>query len=82
MHIHLRLAIIRNEIELLENTEMRQIYDEINFQSKPQLMGTSEPNIYLVTKRETIEKQMECLEVAKSIIGSHKMVQFISSLKV
>lgn len=80
MKMHLRLAVIKNEIELLENPEMRQIYEEINFPA-PKSSSTS-TNVYIVTKEDTIDKQIEYLNAAKATVGSSKSVKIVISLIV
>lgn len=82
MRLHLRLAVIRNEIELLENPEMRRVYEEINFNTKPSNDNGSEAKSYIVTSRGTIDKQIEYFNAAKSFIGDDKIVHVVPSLKV
>lgn len=86
MRLHLRLAVIRNEIELLENPEMRQIYEEINFQPKGIADKMSaidqQANVFIVTKEDTIDHQMEYLTAAKAFINADKVVKIIPTLKV
>lgn len=84
MRLHLRLAVIRNEIELLENPEMRKIYEEINFKEK----GTEKPNAnhkpmnYIVTRDDTLDNQIEYLKAVKSYTQTNKLVKIIPTLKV
>lgn len=86
MRLHLRLVIIRNEIELLENSEMRKIYEEINFHP----MGNTneigahgqQTNVFIVTKVDTIGRQMEYLTAAKTYINADEVVKIIPTLKV
>lgn len=87
MRSHLRMAVIRNEIELLENPEMRQIYEEINFtQPKAVTNGLDardrKPQVFIVTREDTISHQMEYLSTAKTFIGDDEVVKIIPSLKV
>lgn len=86
MRLHLRLAVIRNEIELLENPEMRQIYEEINFQPMALTNGLDrcdhKANVFIVTKEDTIGHQMEYLDAAKLVIDAGKIVKIIPTLKV
>lgn len=86
MRLHLRLAVIRNEIELLENPAMRQIYEEINFQPKAVEHGMNgcdrAPSVFIVTKDDTIGHQIEYLTAAKASVGDEKMIKIIPTLKV
>lgn len=82
MRLHLRLAVIRNEIELLENPEMRKIYEEINFQPKAVTNGDGYANVFIVTKEDTIAHQIEYLTAAKAAIDNDKVVKIVPTLKV
>lgn len=87
MRMHLRLVEIRNEIEMLENPVLRKIYEDINFNAKvikntKNASVDQKPSVYIVTKKATLQKQMEYLEVAKTLIGSDEVVNMLPSLKV
>lgn len=84
MKLHLRLAVIRNEIELLENPEMRKIYEEINFKEKTfQIIDTNvKPISYIVTRDDSLDKQIEYLKAVRSYTQSDKVVKIVPSLKV
>lgn len=83
MRLHLRLAVIRNEIELLENAQMRQIYEEVNFQPKGIANASDrKASVYIVTKEDTIGHQMEYLTAARAFINDDEVVQIIPTLKV
>lgn len=86
MKLHLRLAVIRNEIELLENPVMRKIYEEINFPPKAianELDARDQKvNVFIVTKEDTIGHQMEYLAAAKGFIDEEKVVKIVPTLKV
>lgn len=86
MRLHLRLAVIRNEIELLENPAMRQIYEEINFQPKAianELDGRKQKaNVFIVTKENTIGHQIEYLAATKALIDAVQVVKIIPTLRV
>jgi len=90
MRLHLRLTIIKSEIEMLENAEMRKIYEEINYGTNDNnvlSLSTThnvnkEKNIYLVTRSYYINEQMNFLSKIASIIGNDKKVQLCLSLQV
>lgn len=86
MRLHLRLAMIRNEIELLENPIMRRTYEEIHFQPKAIANGLDVHNQkrnvnFIVTKEDTIGHQMEYLTAAKAFIDEEKLVKITPTLK-
>lgn len=85
MRLHLRLAMIRNDVEMLENPEMRHLYQEIKLKySKPDksycetendcgnnLVQRTEPACYIVALPSSIHDQMELLDAAKNIISQN-----------
>lgn len=83
MRFHLRLAVIRNEIEMLENPDMRKIYEEINFPKENGGAADKKPlGSYIVVKDDTIPNQINYLDAAKAFVGNEEIVKIISSLKV
>lgn len=83
MRFHLRLAVIRNEIEMLENPVMRKIYEEINFPKENGCLSDKKPSSsYIVVKDNTIPNQINYLDAAKAFVGNEDVVKIISSLKV
>lgn len=82
MRLHLRLAVIRNEIELLENPAMRKIYEEINFQPKITGNDRNPSSVLIVTKTDTIDHQMEYLAAIRKRIAENKVVKISPTLKV
>lgn len=61
MRLHLRLFVIRNEIEMLEIPEMHQIYEEIRFLPKTITNGLNDAdrkaNVFIVTKKSTFHRR-------------------------
>lgn len=85
--MHLRLFEIRKEIEILENPVFRKIYEDVHFNKKlvnnnKNLSVEQKPSIYIVTKKDSLPKQMEYLEAAKALIGNDDPVNMLPSLKV
>lgn len=85
MRLQLRMIEIRNEIEMLENPVFRRTYEDVHFKAKSnsnKVKYDQKANVHIVTKRETLNRQMEYLEAARKIIGSDEVVKFVPSLKV
>ncbi|XP_055921308.1 protein nessun dorma [Eupeodes corollae] len=88
MRLHLRLTIIRSEIEMLENPEMRKIYEEIKFDDDKSLkraldekLDKRKPIAYIVTDPFTFEKQMQFMLLAGKFVGEQKLIQMCPSLQ-
>lgn len=81
MRLHLRMAVIKNEIELLENPEMRKMYEEIHFSTKVDGQSSGSTN-YVVSRDGTIAQHMNYLEAAKVFIAQDKSVKIIPALQV
>lgn len=83
MGLHLRLAQIKNEFEMLENPDMRTIYKEIKFpQIKTNSFDNVDCNVFIVTKVGTLDEQSAFIEMAKTIIGEKKLVKLCTTLQV
>ncbi|XP_011200342.2 protein nessun dorma [Bactrocera dorsalis] len=90
MRLHLRLAMIRNEIELLENPEMRRIFQEIKFPEE-KYFNENEQNdissekklgrIYFVMAPCTLDQQIYLLQIAKKRIPKDALVQNVPTLQ-
>lgn len=83
--MQLRMIEIRNEMEMLESPLLRKIYEEVHFKVKSNNSNTKndqKSNVYIVTKEDTIAKQMEYFDAAKKAIGADEVVKFVPSLKV
>ncbi|XP_062131093.1 protein nessun dorma [Drosophila sulfurigaster albostrigata] len=95
MCLHLRLAIIRSEFEILENPEMRRAYSEMqsnvlkrhllqrNRNSIGPLMQQVErkPMCHLVTVPKELQTQIELLTMAKKLVPAQQQVQLGNSLQ-
>ncbi|XP_060663135.1 protein nessun dorma [Drosophila nasuta] len=95
MCLHLRLAIIRSEFEILENPEMRRAYSELqsnvlkrhllqrNRNSIGPLMEQVErkPMCHLVTVPKELQTQIELLTMAKKQVPAEQQVQLGNSLQ-
>lgn len=86
MRMQLRMIEIRNQIEMLENPVIRKTYESINFKVKQvnnnDRICDETPNVYIVTKEDTITKQMEYFDAAKKMIGADVVVKFVPTLMV
>lgn len=96
MRLHLRMSIIKNEIELLENPETRYVFEEMNVERLNSFSGgqtESLSNSMLMTNPETIsnvviqpintiDKHQKYLEKIQSQIGEKKMIQIHTKLQV
>lgn len=85
MRLHLRLAVIRNEIELLENPEMRQMYEEIHFPTRitdTDLNVKKRPNIFMVSMEGTISDQIKYMNAAKAHVSEDESVKIVTTLQV
>lgn len=94
MKLHLRLATIRNEIELLENPQMRKIYEEMKYSRKlnnadknwkrcaDNIKSDCKPiRTYIVSLPGSLNNQLKYLDMVKAMIPVDKSVQIVSSLQ-
>ncbi|KAL7738871.1 hypothetical protein ACLKA6_001319 [Drosophila palustris] len=95
MCLHLRLAIIRSEFEILENPEMRRAYSELQsnglkrhlLQRNPVSVGQSPENVqrsqmcHLVTVPSELQTQINLLTLAKQLVNPHIPVQLGNTLQ-
>ncbi|KAH8377499.1 hypothetical protein KR093_005754 [Drosophila rubida] len=95
MCLHLRLAIIRSEFEILENPEMRRAYSELqsnvlkrhllqrNSSSIGHLPEQAErsPMCHLVTVPGELQTQIDLLTLAKQQVPPNKQVQLGNTLQ-
>jgi hypothetical protein len=80
MRLHLRLNTIKNELEMFENPEMRDIYKTIELSNRKNAESeTSE--IYMVAKSSNLAEQIEFMTKVKEIVGSEVVVQISSKLQ-
>lgn len=98
MRLHLRLAMIKSELEMLENPELRKIYNDTKFDDEKCLKRhighegnekqlkeeyiTAKHIAYIVTLPIGIEKQIQFLSAIKKFIGEDSLVQMCPSLQV
>lgn len=96
MCLHLRLAIIRSEFEILENPEMRRAYSELQsnvlqrhmLQSSPGRLGKlmerveRSPLCHVVTVPGELQTQINLLTMAKQMVKPHIQVQLGNTLQV
>ncbi|XP_030377091.1 protein nessun dorma [Scaptodrosophila lebanonensis] len=92
MCLHLRLAIIRSEFEILENPEMRRAYSELQSHTlKRQLLHRGSGNAdnlrndahtcYLVTQPSELSQQLDLLTLAKQYVRPETLVQLGNNLQ-
>ncbi|XP_001356105.3 protein nessun dorma [Drosophila pseudoobscura] len=94
MCLHLRMAIIRSEFEILENPEMRRAYSELQSNSlKRHLLQRSvgrltelplterTPICHVVTVPGKLQQQMDLLTLAKEQVKPDTQVQLANTLQ-
>ncbi|EDV99074.1 protein nessun dorma [Drosophila grimshawi] len=94
MCLHLRLAIIRSEFEILENPDMRRAYSELQSNGlKRHLLQRSSPcslgqlaveqtqMCHLVTLPVELQTQIHLLTLAKQLVKPHTKVQLGNTLQ-
>ncbi|XP_054744668.1 protein nessun dorma [Anastrepha obliqua] len=90
MRFHLRLAMIRNEIELLENPETRRIYEEILFPEEKYLKDLENSGaitekkgdkVFFVMTPYTLDEQIGLMQIAKKSIPKSALVQNVPTLQ-
>lgn len=84
MKLHLRLNAIKNEIDILENPAMREVYEKVRFPEDDSafeagLEVTAEA--FVVTHVGTLDQQMQYLNEAKRYIDQRKIVRICDSLQ-
>lgn len=80
MRLHLRLTLIKSEVEVLENPETRKMYEEIHFPAKADT-DTDKPNSYIVSRDGTITQHLSYLEAVKKCISADKLVKIVPGLQ-
>ncbi|XP_058814910.1 protein nessun dorma isoform X2 [Topomyia yanbarensis] len=87
MEIYLRLNYIKNEVEILENPAMREIYekvrfsDEISYFERSNVHNEASADVFVVTHIGTVDQQIEYLTKAKLTIDENKVVRICDSLQ-
>lgn len=79
LELYLRMNRIKNEIELLANPEMRDVYETLKFPPRDTM---SEKKVFVVNKEGTINDQIQLLEKLKSIIDTHDKIHWMQCLNV
>lgn len=82
LELYLRTNRIKNEIELLANPEMREVYETLKFPSKDIDIRMSEKKVYVVNKEGTINDQIQLLEKLKSIVDTHDKIHWMQCLNI
>lgn len=80
LELHLRMSQIKNEMEILANPEMRDIYEELKFPSlqKQEKHGDGERKIFTVAKTGTLSEQMQVLNSLKGRVNDDAKIQWLS----
>lgn len=78
LELHLRMNHIKNEIEILANPEMRDVYESLKFPTKDVVMN--EKRIFVINKEGTINDQIQLLEKLKSKIETHDKIHWMQDL--
>lgn len=87
MKLHLRLNSIKNEVDILENPAMREVYEKALFPTEDSCFkntstgGPLSVETLVVTHIGTLEQQIQYLNEAKKDIESHKFVRMCDSLQ-
>ncbi|KAI8041934.1 protein nessun dorma [Drosophila gunungcola] len=94
MCLHLRMAIIRSEFEILENPEMRRAYSELQSNSLKRLRSSSgrtkqsedllverAPISHVVTVPGKLQQQLDLLKLAQSLVEPEAQVQLANTLQ-
>lgn len=79
MKIHLRLSMIKSEMDILENPETRLLYEE----SKSEIESSGEKaKVFIVTSPHSMDKQLIFLEKVKSMLSNSSIkVQMCNSFQ-
>jgi len=94
MCLHLRMAIIRSEFEILENPEMRRAYSELQSNSLKRIRSSSgrtrqmddllaerNPISHVVTVPGKLQQQLDLLKLAQMQIKPEAQVQLSNTLQ-
>jgi hypothetical protein len=69
---------IKNEIEILANPEMRDVYEALKFPTKDVIMN--EKQIFVVNKEGTMNDQIQLLEKLKTKIETHDKIHWMQTV--
>lgn len=78
LELHLRMSQIKNEVDILANPEMRDIYEEIKFPNIKNGKSLGEKTIFTVAKIGTLAEQMQVVESLKNKIDKDAKVQWLT----
>lgn len=78
MRLHLRLATIKHEIEILENPDMRSIFEEIKFPFLREGSCTE----YMVAQTVSIPQHLFNLEATMNLVGRNKPAKLCANIQV
>ncbi|XP_055600450.1 protein nessun dorma isoform X2 [Uranotaenia lowii] len=88
MKLHLRLNSIKNEIDILENPAMRELYEKVRFTECTSFSayntisnGKLTAEAFVVTHIGTLDEQIDFLTKAKSKFNANKVVRICDSLQ-
>ncbi|XP_016962239.1 protein nessun dorma [Drosophila biarmipes] len=94
MCLHLRMAIIRSEFEILENPEMRRAYSELQSSSLRRIRSSSgrakqmedllverKPISHVVTVPGKLQQQLDLLKLAQTQVKPEAQVQLSNTLQ-
>lgn len=84
MKLHLRLNAIKNEIDILENPAMREVYEKVRFEENNtafEVEGEVTAEAFVVTHVGTLDQQMQYLNEAKRYIDQRRIVRICDSLQ-
>ncbi|XP_049548137.1 protein nessun dorma-like [Anopheles darlingi] len=80
LKLNMRLAAIKNEMEILENPVMRAVFEKVRFGDAKKLTVHSRL-AFIVTQIDTVEKQLEYLERTRALIDGEMQVKMCESLQ-
>lgn len=82
LNIHLKMNNIKNELEMLQNPEMRKLYREIKFEGQTKRINPLKREFFIVSIEKTkLTNQIKYLESLQTIIGSIEMTHMTTTLQ-
>lgn len=80
MRLHLRLANIRSELEILENPEMRNIYEDVRRRNSV-VDGVATGGALIVSHIGTLSEQRQHLDWCERYVGASAQVRIMPTLQ-
>ncbi|XP_050088743.1 protein nessun dorma isoform X1 [Anopheles aquasalis] len=80
LKLNMRLAAIKNEMEILENPAMRPVFEKVRFGNDKNITEQSRL-AFIVTQIDTVENQLVYLERTKRLIDGETQVKLCESLQ-